>query len=386
MPSGTPTLSHMPSLQPSAAPSRTPSAFPSGAPSISSAPTNIRFTTESTTGGFESVCVDTQSMSGTLQEQALAFKYNLYIPPSANAADASLSMETFLHFGMAREFLGCDFAEPASYYIISISSSPGDSVSDDACDTFGDQIPDDDEYVCVVVNAAISMSAFFPSTRRMQDTNANPDVLEDSATYLQKAMDSGDFVGENIVQVSFQGFVNVQAQGRENPGSGVTDNGGVAGIIGGGNLQADIEDSNLAAGSAVIGAAVLCFLVVVVLSVRFRNNRRESYLRHLEELSEVSELSVGDKDGTAPLSSEGKVILVMEDEDSFDGDIFEHEDIAEHDVHRCASATCPVCRTRELQPTFISTELAEASMAELRATKIVPDPRYSYQTPDTVEL
>jgi hypothetical protein len=297
-------------------------------------------------------------------------------------------METFLHFGMARNLLGCDFAASSTYFIVSIRSNPGDTVSDDPCVTLNDPIPNVD-YECVVVNAEMSMTAYFPSSRRMQETDANPDVLEASADYLEESMGSGDFEGGDIVQVSFQGFVNVQEQGRESPGASVTD-GGVAGIIGGQQIQPTNENSSIVAGSAAIGIAAVCLMIVTVFSVRFRNGRREAYLRHLEELSEVSDLSLG-KQRTAPLSSEGKVYLVMEEEDDMDSleeaiKELDEENVAQHDVRQCASATCQVCRNRELQPTFISTAWGEEDIADLRARPTVSDRRYSYRTPDTVVL
>jgi hypothetical protein len=189
--------------------------------------------------------------------------------------------------------------------------------------------------------------------------------------------------------VSFQGFVNVQEQGRESPGASVTD-GGVAGIIGGQPLQPTNDNSSMVAGSTVIGFAAVVLMIVTVFSVRFRNGRRQAYLRHLEELSVVSDLSLGEK-RTAPLSSDGKVYLVMEEEDDVDSleeamKELDEETVAQHDVRQCASATCQVCRNRELQPTFISTGWGVEDIADLRARPTVSDHRSSYRTPDTVVL
>jgi hypothetical protein len=122
----------------------------------------------------------------------------------------------------------------------------------------------------------------------------------------------------------------------KSPGASVID-GVVAGIIGGQPLQPMSENSSIVAGSTVIGIAAVCLMIITVFSVRFRNGHRQAYLRHLEELSEVSDLSLGEKQQTAPLSSDGKVHLVMEDEDDVDSleeamKELDEETVALHDV------------------------------------------------------
>jgi hypothetical protein len=94
----------------------------------------------------------------------------------------------------------------------------------------------------------------------------------------------------------------------KSPGASVID-GVVAGIIGGQPLQPMSENSSIVAGSTVIGIAAVCLMIITVFSVRFRNGHRQAYLRHLEELSEVSDLSLGEKEQTAPLSNSTRKLL-----------------------------------------------------------------------------
>jgi hypothetical protein len=368
-----------------------PTNAPSGEPSVSNAPTALIFVTADSGEGRVSTCEATPPSSGTTQEQTLAFQYNLYITPQTNAADAVNTMETKLHSGMAQNFLVCDFGDvDAAFHIVSINSSPDDTVLDsEACITSNDPTPSVGT-ICVVVNAEMTMQAYFPSRRKLQETDADPDVLDESADYLEASMANGDFAGGYIVQVSFQGFLNVK-QERETPPAGV--GGDVAGVIGGETLQPANGNSNVVVGSAVIAVAAMCLMVVTVLSVRYRNSRRSAYLHHLEELSHVSDLDAGGEklsSGTLPLSSDGKVELVMQDDyevDSFD-EAMDYEIRHHHDVHNCASATCPVCRNRELQPTFISTDYGNqeilADLSDLRVGSF--GGKRSYRTSDTVDL
>jgi hypothetical protein len=332
---------------------------------------------------------------GTTQEQTLAFQYNLYIAPAANSADANFAMESALHFGMTKNFLECDFDTSKSFYILAVKSKPDDTISNDACDVSTDPMSVD--AICVVVNAELTLTAFFPSSRReLQTTDANPDVLEASGEYLRTSMANGDFVGGEIVEVSFRGFLNVNSEQQTPPASGGDSAGGgsgIAGIVGGESFQPSNDNSNIGVGSAVVAIAGVCFILVTILSVRYRQGRQEAYLHHLEDLSVVSDLSYSMEKGQGQFLGDGKVRLVTHDQydlDSLDEVMNEaaEEERRQHDVRNCASATCAVCRDRELNPTFISTSnLGVDAIADLRQHVSVLDARRpGYSIPDTVAL
>jgi hypothetical protein len=338
------------------------------------------YETEDSGEGRVSTCEATPPSSGTTQEQTLAFQYNLYITPEANATDAVNTMEIKLHLGTAPRFLVCDFGDVnAAFHIVSVNSNPEDTVDSEACDRSNDPNPSVGTQ-CFVVNAEMTMQAYFPSRRKLQETDAIPDVLDESADYLEASMANGDFVGGYIVQVSFQGFVNAQQQEEREipPGDG----GGVAN-----------GNSNVVVGFALIAIAAMCLMVVTVLSVRYRHSRRDADLIHLDGLSQVSDLSAGSEKPTSrtlPLSSDGKVELVMQDDYEVDilDEEMEYEIQLHHDLHNCASATCPVCRNRESQPHFISTDYVDqeilADLADLRVRSF--SNKRSYITSDTVNL
>ena len=320
-------------------------------------------------------------------------------------------MERSLHFGMVRQFLDCDFESDATFHIFSISSSPEDQVSDDACDTTSDPSLEV-ESKCVVVNAEMTLEVFLPSSRlrRMQETDANPEVLEEFAVYLEESMSSGDFVDGDILQVSFQGF--------QDPTSS---DGSAVGIIGGNFAQPADQDSKVL-GSVVVGLAGLCFVAVAVLSIQ--KGRRKAHLRHValgDELSEISDDSFlekrdrkKDKFRIFMHDDDGKVQIVMHDDgrsyhedDSFKVVEVDRETAdtslehaaktpRERDGHRCASetcefcqcasATCEFCQSRVLQPIFVCTDLGQSLLSDLCAKPTPKEPRPTYLAPDTVEL
>lgn len=411
-PSSIPTVppTEFPTVSPSSspAPSDSPTGMPSATPSVSNEPTLITFVTDDS-DGLVSLCEATPP-TGTVEEQRLVFQYNLYVTEGSDP-DAALSQtEESLHYGMARNFLLCEFDVAASYYIVSVVSKPDDTISDEACDVSNDPSPPVDSD-CHLVTAELSMLALFPPSRRQlrqlqQSTIASPDVLDDSATFLRDSMAGGDYNDGDVVQVAFQGFLNVEQDGVPTPPASDPGTANVAGITDGDTIQSNANGSNVALGSAVVGLAALCLMVATVISVRYRNNRREAYLKHLENMSQVSDLSLGDEQlekGVTPLG-DGRVNLVNTDlgTDDDDDDEFEaievdsleeiirelqDEERAHIDVHQCSSATCPICRSREVRPTFIAASYGPEVIADLKGGSLISDSgQRSYQSPDTILL
>jgi hypothetical protein len=203
--------------------------------------------------GTVSTCSNPPLGPGSTKPQLLAFQYNMYVPPLADVSNATTVMETRLHKGLVDQFLSCDFNDgTTTLHILSIGSSPPDEATSEVCDTSNDPVltvPTE----CIVVIAEMSMIAFFPDRRRLQQTVADPVVLDSMGDFLNESMANNDFVGDDdVVQVSFQGFVNVQT-GGETTDSGADIN-GVAGVVGGGSLD-DEKNAKIAVGSAVVGVA-----------------------------------------------------------------------------------------------------------------------------------
>jgi hypothetical protein len=336
--------------------------------------------------GTVSTCSNPPLGPGSTKPQLLAFQYNMYVPPLADVSNATTVMETRLHKGLVDQFLSCDFNDgTTTLHILSIGSSPPDEATSEVCDTSNDPVltvPTE----CIVVIAEMSMIAFFPDRRRLQQTVADPVVLDSMGDFLNESMANNDFVGDDdVVQVSFQGFVNVQT-GGETTDSGADIN-GVAGVVGGGSLD-DEKNAKIAVGSAVVGVAALLLLLVTVLSVRRNRRRQDAYLTHLDDLASSGS---DDHSFASNVLADGKVHLVREDEyvDFFSVESgIEDELPASHaDVHYCASATCPICKHRVMAPTFLSTSLSEEDTKDLspRKSKLLHHDRH-YMAPDTVNI
>jgi hypothetical protein len=297
-------------------------------------------------------------------------------------------MESLLHLGVSDQFLLCSLEKNATFHILSVSSSPSDKVTSDVCDTSSDPVPIVSTE-CVVVIAEMSMTAFFPSSNRreLQQTFADQKILDESGEYLTDSMANGEFIGGDIVQVSFQGFVNF-----ENGGDGTASDANIFenAIVGEGSNSE--KTSDIAIGSSVMGVTALILLVVVVMSVQRGRRHRNAYLRHLEDLSleGSEECGPGNLTGVETLAN-GKVQLVVEEFDDFFslGEIRDEDLPASHpNVHHCASATCPICRHRVLAPTFLTTSLSRDDTEDLRPrqSRFMDDCDRLYCCDDTVIL
>ena len=310
--------------------------------------------------------------------QSISFYYNLYLKPIGNITGAVRSMEVLMQSGMSRHFLTCTFGtSKATFDVVSISSSPLDSITNVTCDTSHDPAPPNGS-VCVVVDAKITLLVlFYSSQRRMQGTQASQDVLTILGDYLLSSMADGDFNGGNVVQTSFQGFVDLNDNGN-----GDSQGAKAVGGLQSSSLEARHSNSNLAIGTSVVAFAAVCFTVVAVVSIRYQNKRREIYQKHLEELS-VSEMSLDER------GDEPKAHLILDDDDSLDRVIKNdsEEDDMDRNVHICSSATCPVCRDQTIQPTFVPTASVVAEIrSELGPRRFLQNKFRSYVAADTVHL
>jgi len=312
-------------------------------------------------------------------------------------------MEQRIHEGLVEEFLTCNsdvnqdavLAE-SSFRITAVMSAPTDTVNQTSvCDTSNDPSTDVPTE-CWVVVAQLTMDAFFPSLRRrLQLTLADPQVLDAVGDYLNTSMANDDFIGsqedddanvpveDRVVQVSFQGFLNVLNEDNStSSGSGLNNaEGSIAATSATGN-------NNISFGSAAIGGVALLLLVVALLAVSKNRYRQEAYLHQLDQMDDLaSEVS----SQPSHVLGDGRVHLVRDEEyDRFEAEevAIEMELPAAHtDVHFCSSATCPICRHRVLGPTFVSTSLSYADTQDLspRRRPIFPNGRH-YEAPDTMNL
>jgi hypothetical protein len=343
-------------------------------------------------GILESTCVN--DPPGDTSEQTFAYNYNLYLSSTVVSDDQVNnqvdSVERRLHLAIASNFLTCDF-ETTNFQVSSLSSAPQDViVTDQACDTSEDPTPPDGA-ACFVVRAGMSAQVYFDGSRRQlqePQTQVDQGVLDAFRDYLQTTMADGELLTLEIVMLSFQGFFNVNLDA----GNTTPDDRGdiVAGVQSSGNVNAS-DGNPLAVGSSVVAFAAAALVVVAIVAIRKRNGRRDAYLKHLEELSQVSEISLDERGG---LGVAPRVYLVNEEDNNVDFDLDSldenmretEEEYMQHDVHQCASATCPVCRGRTIQPTFLSTDLEHEMRQQLGPTRFHPNKDRSYRTPDTVDL
>ena len=385
-PSSIPSLepSNKPTIQPSNKPSLNPSSSVAPSSQPSTFPTKVPLVATDFSNGTVSTCIGYPTQSGIVEDQALAFKYNLYIPTGyQNATDAALTLEHRLHIDMVDQFLLCNFDGLATFFVISVSSNPEDTVTSDECDTSNDPIPliDSD---CVVVIAQLGMEAFFPSSRRLQRTKADEDVLDATAFYLESSMTNGKFIGGSIVQASFQGFININIFDSNGENSDASSNGRESSING---QNSSSKKSDIAVSSSILGSATCCLLLVAFLSIYQRNNRRESYLKNLDDLSDLST----EKDNLSP----NVKIHVVNDEFN---DMFSLDEVSQSEkeelppfhpnVHYCASATCSICRNRALGPKFVTINLSDEDKKDLEPKPCISsdENKRNYMAPDTLIL
>ena len=404
MPSSSPSLSLAPSSQPSARPSRSPSASPSKYPtrspslSPSALPTNTvmpssqptasptgRYTEVNGENGLVTACRSgPPEDSGVKREERLVFRYHMYLVPDADPNEQAAIMEQNIHQGMSETLLSCEYDLGETIYVTSFSLDPPDSISGDACNVTAESAPAQ-ESTCYVVMAETSCTVFITNSSRrfLQTTDASPEIMTATGSYLNASMGGGKFVSDEIVQVSFQGFVNRE---DDSSGAGSGSRGDVAGASS--SVVSSASRSPLALGSVILGLAVLILLLVFTFTTRRRKQQPKAYIKHLDDFSlremdpDMSHESLGD---------EGKVRWLK---DGGQGGTWPSSPSSILDMsgeistrHSCKSPTCPACRNRNAtNPKFIHSSHLGYSPKEMRRMRDVYRIRESYRSPDTVEL
>eukprot|EP00525_Craspedostauros_australis_P009047 CAMPEP_0198121432 /NCGR_PEP_ID=MMETSP1442-20131203/32091_1 /TAXON_ID= /ORGANISM="Craspedostauros australis, Strain CCMP3328" /LENGTH=217 /DNA_ID=CAMNT_0043780237 /DNA_START=14 /DNA_END=667 /DNA_ORIENTATION=+ len=217
-------------------------------------------------------------------------------------------------------------------------------------------------------------------------------------------MSDGDYNNEDVAQMSFQGFVNVAADGRDT--SGTDDRGGnIDGAIAD-PISSVSRDNQWVSGASLVGVAVALLVLLLVVVIHRRKRRHDEFVRHLDDCSESS-LGVGDGDGgSGDNPAKGGIAsivtigeddsLLMEDTlsiehrdgssdiDSFDGHSAGN---AYADVHVCSSATCVTCQNNRMQqPIFLPASTKEDIQKDLGMVQERRSSPETTTTPDTVHL
>ena len=393
--------SYYPTSQPSTPPTKKPSSRPSDIPSVSVEPTIAIFkTTQDSSSGWESTCTASQPSNQDgedLKEQRLVFRYRLFVPEDNPVTENTITdMEGRVHEGLSRHFLECKEVGRDSdiFSIWSISSDPLDIIYSNTCDLPDDYSPPE-KSTCVLMQADLGMYVYFPPSRRNRHlnnekeralkpspaTDADQQVIEKTGEYLIAAMEGGDFNDDEIVlQTEFVGFI------MEEDLHGTLNGGGSNIAAAAQQSQTKQTDSKVVAGTTLMAAAAVCLIAVTIISLHRRKRRSDAYLKHIDDNSIFS-----DKDDADRLT------CIVDDNDSLDwmheyghngtnGDGMENT-AYHHDVHRCTSSYCEVCRHhKNTYPTFIASKVASSNLDDLRCGPSIIEDNRSYSSPDTVDL
>jgi hypothetical protein len=177
---------------------------------------------------------------------------------------------------------------------------------------------------------------------------------------------------EDIIDLKFQGFTNLDPDGKELPGKQRDPNTNINGL--GVSNVAITESTSSPLGIFLIGVAGVVLVVLLTMLYVRRQKRREAYLRHLGEVNDL------DLEPEEKYEMEQRGVLVN-DSDVFsydDGAAFEAIELenASHDYRTCASPHCALCSKR-LQPVFVATDVNGLLTAEIIADLAGPE---RYQT------
>lgn len=156
---------------------------------------------------------------------------------------------------------------------------------------------------------------------------------------------------------------------------------------GGGTIVQQQSAQGLAVGAIAaiaFAAIVMLLLLMYVGRARRRNDTDDEDLKHVY----LDDDHILD-DGTYAIS-DGRKSLIVGDDDSSSRrgsldilqDLTDFEQYCSRDVHRCASATCEVCRQKRLHPIFISAGLAPPPSPP----RVPQNAKRGYSARDTVDF
>jgi len=412
-PSNSPT--NFPTSQPTAAPTNYPSLRPTNVlspiPTVSDEPTTTmspiidKFSMAlDSNSNWESTCIAFQPSSdevdGNFNDQRLVFHYRLFLPDVTSVNETIISeMEARIHKGFSQFFLECNVVgrDNGTFSIWSIFSNPPDFIYSDKCDLLGDEsLPNNSR--CILVQADLKMYAYFPHARHLNTervlepslvTDADQQVIQESGDYLIMAMKRGDFNDNQVVlQTQFVAFI------MEEDLHGTLNGGGSNVAAAEQQMQTKQGDSKVVAGAMTMAAAAICLIAVTIISLHRRKRRSDAYLKHIDDRSIFTDADKDDAD---------RLTYIVGDNDSFDwmnedGHNETNTNVGDgekntisldyhHDVHKCSSAYCEVCRHQQhTYPTFIASKVVPSNLDGLRCGPSIIEDSRSYSSPDTVDF
>lgn len=313
------------------------------------APTSKPYTTDPDTA--LSTCVGDPAEDGLFADELFHFKYNLYVATGANESNAMTLTEMLIHYGLAEEFLTCNFEDDITPDIYAIDSHRNAIMSSEDCDTTHDPIPTV-ATECVVILSYVNFTAFYPYLAFPYPL-PDPAIKNATGFYLNSSMTLGAFVWDDVIQTVFKGWVDdnstVVAVAR---GAAADDSGGV--IL----------------GSALTGIAVLCLLLFLMLAVVRHRNQNDGYKGPGDSLGDTPTFSIG----------------FPNDEFDFGEDDPELRFREQPDVHHCNSAMCLICRGRN-GPTFLKTQTQpDGDTRWQQPSTNTRLPERSYDSLDTINI
>ena len=305
-------------------------------------------------------------------------------------ADPELVQQTLqqkIHMTLVQEYLDCDYAS-VSFKIAAVTttSSIEDAVECTSASASSNPIINNnrDASSCYMGSMSMELTVFIPpplppngirhlreeQTGTTTDADPNNVVMASLASFLTSHMESGVWLGDDILELVFLGFRVEGVDEEQDDGRGA---GAVNGATATTEQTASAKDDDsgshqgIVIGSTILGLAVLCLVVIVMAVVHKKHSNDDSfYLKQVNDNDAGSVLStVSSTDDPRALGSDGKVLLVLEEDDD-DGKGIEassrrrphtpNNGSSMDPVHRCSSATCPECQPTALgRPNFVST-------------------------------
>jgi hypothetical protein len=319
-------------------------------------PTETRWDIEQDENGFvKSTCRNSPPnvFVNSLVSSMIEFDYFLYLPDveMEQAEEAASSVKFDLHMSLTREPLTCDYGSDLS--IVELSSQDADTV-------FGrcpDLIPDSGES-CWLVNA--KMTAILYS--RLSTTEVADQFVHWLTSILPSLVD-----GVTILEIQFQGFTNLDLDGKETGEAQPTSTQPGPAALNTGNIPITEETTSFG-GLVVLGVAAAILGVLLGLVIVRRKNRREAYLRRVNEVKDL------DLDQEEKAEMEQKSGLVNDNDLYAIDEAFQSVELedAGHDYRTCASRNCELCQKRTQPILFVATDFQAEVIADLAPTKYQP--------------
>jgi hypothetical protein len=322
------------------------------------APTDPVFSMTKDAEGFDvAECVESPPVvvSSTAVTSMLSFDYYVYLNGTSDTETAQSvadELEPKIYFALAWEAMACEYLG-VSFALIGLSSADADFVTGMCPD-----VTSEAGETCWKVSAKMTTTFFHLNGRRRHLIES--EVVNDVILWMRSIFPSLANSDDDILKLDFQGFTaledlyGVQLADTSQEGDNQA---GTAGAQGG-NIPLNDKNGNVG-GISLVSIAAAGLIVVAFFIVTRRNKRQEAYLKHAEQ---VDEISLDEEDKASMAVKSGLVDIEREEEVSGYQEHFEGVEIedANHDYRTCASARCQICQDTPLRPVFISTGKRQA--------------------------